>query len=503
MKLSAIHQRHPARWRSLAAVSCAAVLLSACASFKDIHTTGTLQKPEQFATAATLPDQHGLWPDASWAQTIGGTQLQSLIDEAIAGNPNLQIANARVAAARAVTESADASRLPAWSANFNSTYQRFSENYIIPPPYAGSYRSDNALTLNFSYDLDFWGKHGAELRSALSQGKAAQAEEYNARLMIATSVARTWVQLARQYAQLDLNQQQLDVTSRLGHLAQLRFDAGLDAKSEPQQTRQQISNLGAEREQLKEVIGLTRNQLAALLGKGPDRGQQIERPALPADAAVALPDALPLNLIGRRPDIAAARWQVEATGGDIDAAKAEFYPNINLAAFAGFTSIGIDNLLKGGSRVVGVGPAISIPIFERRALRANLKSRVAQYDSNVATYNLALTDALHDVADQVTSIHAVAAQTEQQLHATQAAAANLQLAKQRERVGTTNELPALTANLTLLQQLRTSVDLQARRADLRIGLVKALGGGFDASTIDQSRDDASTPNNSSSARNAS
>ena len=490
-------------WRGLLAASCASVLLTACASFKGIETSAKLNAPANYATAASLPEQHGQWPDASWAQAIGGAPLQALVDEAIAGNPGLQVAAARVAAATAITEAADASRSPTWSGSFKSTYQRFSENYIIPPPYAGSYQSDNSLTLNFSYDFDFWGKHAAELRSALSQGKAAQAQQYNARLVIATAVARAWIQLARQYEQLDLNQQQLAVSGKIAHLTQLRFDAGLDARSEPQQTRQQLANLGAEHEQLIEAIALTRNQLAALLGQGPDRGQQIARPPLPSENAIALPDALPLTLLGRRPDIVAARWQVEAAEGDIAVAKTAFYPNVNLMAFAGFSSIGLGSLLESGSRVVGVGPAITVPLMEGRTLRAALKGRVATYDSLVATYNQTLTDALHDVADSVQSLRAAALQNEQQRLATQAASANLQLAQQRERVGTTNMLPALSAEMTLLSQRRMDLDSRARRSDLRISLIKALGGGFDARSQGLANDGTTPPNVSSSARSAS
>ncbi|HWT71719.1 MAG TPA: efflux transporter outer membrane subunit [Oxalicibacterium sp.] len=489
-------------FRGLVTASCAAVLLTACASYKGIETSGELRAPAQYATAESLPDQHGQWPDVAWARQIGGAPLQKLIDEAVAGNPNLQIAAARVAAAQAVTEAADASKNPTYSARFNSTYQRFSENYIIPPPYAGTYDSDNSLTLNFSYDFDFWDKHGAELRSALARGRAAEAEQYNARLVLATSVAKAWIQLARQYAQLDLNQKQLDVSAKIAQLSELRYKAGLDPKSEPQQTRQQVANLGAEHAQLLESIALTRNQLAALLGQGPDRGLQIPRPILPEDATIALPDALPLNLVGRRPDIVAARWQVEAAQGDIAAAKTAFYPNVNLMAFAGFSSLGLNKLLQADSRVVGAGPAITMPIFARHTLRAGLKQRVAEYDTRVATYNLALTDALHEVADQVQSLRAVAQQDAQQQNATAAASGNLQLAQQRERVGTTNMLPALGAEMTLLQQQRLALDLRARRSALRIGLIKALGGGFDAQAQGLA-EQKNTASNQSSAGNAS
>jgi NodT family efflux transporter outer membrane factor (OMF) lipoprotein len=495
----------PRSFRSFVTASCVAVLLTACASYKGIEPSGKLREPAQYAASESLPEQHGQWPDVSWAQQIGGAPLQSLIDEAIAGNPNLQVAAARVAAAQAMIEAADASKNPSYSARFSSTYQRFSENYIIPPPYAGTYDSDNSLTLNFSYDFDFWDKHGAELRSALARDRAAEAEQYNARLVIATSVAQAWIQLARQYAQLDLNEQQLEVNRKIAQLRELRYKAGLDAKSESQQTRQQLANLGSEHEQLQEAIALTRNQLAALLGQGPDRGLQIPRPALPADAAIALPDALPLNLLGRRPDIVAARWQVEAAQGDIDVAKTAFYPNVNLMAFAGFNSLGLNKLLQADSRVVGAGPAITMPIFARHTLRSGLKQRVAEYDSRVATYNVALTDALHEVADQVQSLRALTQQNEQQQHATEAAAGNLQLAQQRERVGTTNMLPALAAQMTLLQQQRQALDLRARGSVLRVSLIKALGGGFNegAAQGQAPQQENNTASNPSSARNAS
>ena len=491
-------------FRGLLAASCAAVLLSACASYSGIEPAAHLQQPADYAAAETLPGQHGQWPDVAWARELGGEQLQSLVDEAIAGNPNLQVAAARVAAAKAAAQVAGANGDPVVSADFNAMRQRYSESGLVPPPYAGSYQTDSSLELNFSYDFDFWGKHAAEFRSAISQDKAAQAEQYNARLVIATSVARAWVQLAQQYEQQDVNAQQLKVAGQLLHVMQLRYDAGLDAKSDEEQIRQLVASLRATQAQLNEAIALTRNQLAALLGQGPDRGQRIARPSLPSETAIVLPDALPLALLGRRPDVVAARWRVEAAQGGIDAAKTEFYPNVNLVAFAGFSSIGISNLLESGSRVAGIGPAISMPIFDSARLRGNLKQRVASYDGLVATYNQTLTEALHDVADQVQSLRSATIQGSQQKLATQAADNSLQLARERERVGTTNMVPVLTSELFYLLQKRIDLDSQARRSEMHIGLIKALGGGFDAQTQGLSHDDSSPSTNvSTSVSNAS
>jgi NodT family efflux transporter outer membrane factor (OMF) lipoprotein len=470
--------------KTLIAIGVSAVLLSACANFKGIGSNAHTKVPGDYATANSLPGQGGLWPTESWAGKIGGAPLQTLVDEALANNPGLQIAAARVSAARAMAEGAGAEAKPIVAASLTDTYERFTEHGLVPPPYAGHYYSDGELALSFSYDFDFWGKHSADLRAAVSDEKAAQAEQYNARLMLATAITRSWVQLARQYDQLNLVEQQQEIRGKIDKLTQLRLRAGLDTQTEKQQTVLQTALLRNEQAQWQEAIALTRNQLAALVGKGPDRGISIVRPTLPSDEAIKLPDDLPLSLIGRRPDIVAARWRVEAAQGGIDAAKTQFYPNVNISAFVGSSALGLQYLLRNSSRIDGIEPAISMPIFEGGRLRAQLKGKVAGYDAAVATYNQALNDAFHDVADQVQSLRVNATQIENQHAATQAAAASLKLAQQREQVGTANMLQVLASESALLTQRKAELDSQARRADLSVALIKALGGGFDARSQD-------------------
>jgi NodT family efflux transporter outer membrane factor (OMF) lipoprotein len=457
----------------------AALLLASCASFEGMEGNPRPQSLQDLAASASLPAQGGAWPALDWVAGIGGAPLQALVDEAMAGNPGLQGAASRIASARAAIEASGANRLPTVGAGLSSTYQRYTETGLIPPPLAGAYKADTQLALNFSYEFDFWGRHEAELQAALSQGRAAEAEQYSARLMLTSSIARAWLQLARQNGQLALTRQQLAARERLGQLTALRFKAGLDTQSESEQTRQQLEGLRAEIVQWQEGMALTRNQIAALLGKGPDRGLSIEPASLPTDAAIALPDALPLGLVGRRPDIVASRWRVEAAQGDIDSARAQFYPNINLSAFAGFSTLSLERLFDAGSRIAGIGPAIRLPVFEGGRLRAQFKGRVAGYDNAVASYNQALTDALRDVADQVQSLRAAEAQGGHQRAATQAAMNALRLARQRERAGTINMLPVLASELALVVQRKIELENQARRADLQVGLIRALGGGFE------------------------
>lgn len=457
-----------------------ALLLSACASFNGIHTNATLAVPAHYATTASLPQQGGSWPQATWASRLGGAPLQQLVAEALAHNPDLQVAAARIAAAGAAAQAARAATQPKVGGSLGSNYQRYTKHGLVPPPLAGSWETDNELALSFSYDFDFWDRHGAQLRAALAQGKAASAEAANARLLLATAVAHVWLQLGRQQAQLRLAEQQLQLRSRLDQLTQQRVRAGLDGSGESQQSQLQLATLRAGRTQWQEAIALSRNQLAALLGQGPDRGLSIEVAQLPVPAATTLPDQLPLLLLARRPDIVASRWRVEAAIGDIALAKAQFYPNINLAAFTGLSSLGIGNFLRSGSLIAGIGPAINLPIFNGGALRAQLRDKSAAYDGAVALYNQTVTEALHQVADQVQSLRAASSQSEERQRASTAAHNVLLLARQRQRVGTANMLQVIASESAWLTQRELVLDSSVRQADLQIALIKALGGGFEA-----------------------
>jgi NodT family efflux transporter outer membrane factor (OMF) lipoprotein len=223
-----------------------------------------------------------------------------------------------------------------------------------------------------------------------------------------------------------------------------------------------------------------RYQLAALLGKGPDRGLQVALPVLSPGAAVALPDNLPANLVSRRPDIVAARWQIEAAMHDVKEAKAEFFPDINLAAGFALDSIIWSRFLTLGSRQIQAGPAIDLPIFDAGALRAQLKSRYADFDLDVANYNQALIGALSDVATQVASIRAIDLQMGNAQRALDASTEAYRLAVIRYKAGLSPQLQVLNADINRLSAEQTVTNLKMTRRDLQFALIRALGGGFDA-----------------------
>ena len=182
-------------------------------------------------------------------------------------------------------------------------------------------------------------------------------------------------------------------------------------------------------------------------------------------------------MLGIRPDIVAARWRVEAASNDVRNAKTQFYPNINLVGFAGFSSIGLPGLFNGGSQQWGVGPALRLPIFDAGRLRANLRGKTAELDAAVESYHAAVVDAARDVADQVTSTQAVLRQQTEQRAAQAAAEAAHEIALQRYEAGLANYLTVLSAETGVLTQRRVGVDLAARALETRVLLMHALGGG--------------------------
>jgi outer membrane protein TolC len=180
----------------------------------------------------------------------------------------------------------------------------------------------------------------------------------------------------------------------------------------------------------------------------------------------------------------AARWQVEAALHDVKEAKAEFFPDVNLAAAAGFDAFGWGKFFTAGSRQVQFGPAIHLPIFDGGALRSQLKGRYADFDYDVATYNQTLVNALNDVATQVSSIHSIDRQQADAQRALEASTSAYQLSVVRYKAGLSPQLQVLSADQNRLAAEQTLTDLRMSRRNMQIGLIKALGGGFDATKAD-------------------
>jgi NodT family efflux transporter outer membrane factor (OMF) lipoprotein len=470
--------RHPtARATRLLLSGLALATLAACANFSGIEPTAKALDASSLGlkNLDASKDAERVATDRDWWQAFGDAQLNALVQKALQDNPGLKVAQARLVRAQAASAAVESVDGPQLNASLDLTRQLYTANSIYPPPYGGNVWDSGTLQASASWELDFFGKNRAALDASLGQIKAGEADVRAARGLLAANVARSYFQLVRLQAQVDLAQRTLAQREHTQRLVRDRVNAGLDTELELQQSGSALPDARLQIEILKEQQALTRNAMAALTAQ-PVVALKLDLPALNQLAGVAVAQSMPLDLLGRRSDIAAARWRVEAASSDVASAKSQFYPNINLVAFAGLSSIGFDKLLKSESEQWGVGPAIRLPLFDAGRLRANLRGKTAELDAAIESYNSQVLEAVHEVADRLASSQAVRRQQTEQSAAQASSETAYAIALQRYQAGLGNYLNVLSAEAPVLAQRRQGVDLAARALDTQVQILHAIGG---------------------------
>src|SRR5882762_3826761 len=253
-----------------------AAVLSACANYSGIHSDQHMAQPQSYETTQSIPSESGHWPAAGWADQFGDAQLKALLAEALKNSPSLVQARARVASANAYSETAKANTMPKVSADYSMTRQQYSGTALVPPPYAGSWQTENKLLASASYDLDLWGKNREALKAAVSQTQASEADAEVVKLTLTTSIARAYNQLARLYDQRDIAAKEIAQRDPIERIAAGRIATGLDTEVERKTAQANVATSHASLTALDGQILTTRYQIAALLGAGPDRGLTIQ-----------------------------------------------------------------------------------------------------------------------------------------------------------------------------------------------------------------------------------
>lgn len=456
----------------LALSLCGAVGLAACVHAPREDARGALLEPAALGLSGPAA------PEAQepWWRAFEDPQLDRLIEEALARNPSLDQALARVRDSSAMTLAAGAAREPGVSVDADETWQRFSEHYYIPPPFAGGRYWVGTAGANLSWTLDFWGRQTAVIRQASAAEAAARLDVRAARLAVSASLAQAYLDLYRAHALADVATRTLEQTEQLLTLTAQRVDAGLDSSITLELARARRAAARNALERTVSARALAEHRLAALTGHGADLHGQIRRPTPVLDAALPIPEALPIDLLARRPDVLAARARVDAADAGRVAARAAFYPEVSLRAFAGVQAIGLDALLRSGSAIYGGGPAVHLPIFDSRRLRAAYGRSTAELDLAVASYNGTVLQAVRETADQLSIIESMSKQIRDAQQRLAAARAALDLAAQRRRAGLVTQLVVLESEEEGLLAQQDLVTLTTSHAMARIALFLTLGG---------------------------
>jgi NodT family efflux transporter outer membrane factor (OMF) lipoprotein len=468
----------PSRSAPFAVLLASSSLIAACASVPDLGAPAAAKPAAAYAAAKSLDAPVAAWPRDAWWTAYGDAQLTGLIDEALMGSPTMAAAQARVRKADALSEQAGAALKPSLSATGS-----IAATGIVTGSEFGSMIPNKVSGIGYgmlsgSFDFDLWGRNRAALAAATSEAEAVRADAAQARLTLSTAVAAAYADLASLYASLDAANDALKVRSQTVDLMGQRFANGLENRGAGRQAEagqaQALGDIAA----LQESVGLTQNRMAALLGAGPDRGLGIGRPSAAPSHAFGLPSQLQADLLGRRPDVVAARLRAEAAVSRTKQAKAGFYPNVNLSLLAGGASPNLSAFPASLLGFANVGPAISLPIFDGGKLEAQYRGARADHDAAVADYDRTVTGALHDVADVAVSERALTARLTHARDALKAAQAAHTIALDRYTGGLSPYLDVLRTEDLLISSRRAVADLETRAFTLDVALVRALGGGF-------------------------
>jgi NodT family efflux transporter outer membrane factor (OMF) lipoprotein len=462
-------------------VLIAAAALSACAP--NLGPAPRVKPPAAYATAQSFRAPPAAWPDEGWWRRYSDPQLDALVDEALANAPSLVEAQARVRRARALEEEAGAALAPNLSANAQASEVRQSYNMGFPPQFIPKgFNDQGRATLDLNWDVDLFGRNRANLKAAASDAEAARMDADEARLLLTTNVVSAYADLAALFAQREAQAMTLQERRSTAELVSQRAREGVTNEGEASQAEALAVAAEQQLVSFDEQIAIARNRVAALVGAGPDRGLRISRPSASIALDYRLPENLAVDLVGRRPDLQAARFRAEAAASRVGAAKAGFYPNINLAAYIGRQALGLD-LFRLPTSTIGEGAlALSLPIFTAGKLEGEYRGARADYDVAVAAYDETLVQALQQVADAAASARELNNQLTLARGALAKAEDAYRIARLRYQAGLNDYLWVLTAEDALIIQRRSVMELEARVLSVDAALVRALGGGFRLAT---------------------
>ena len=463
-------------------LALANLVLASCAALPGESPKPAVRPVSAYQTDRTYAAPAADWPSDRWWETYGDPQLTGLIDEALRQSPTLAQAEARLQVAEAQTQVARAATLPQLSGHGDFAEEKQTREVGFPPFIANQFpkgwHSSSRLTLDAGYDLDLFGKNRAALAAAVSEAAASKADLAQARLTLSTAVAQAYANLIRLSAEREAGVEAVRNRQATSELTAERVRNGLDTRAELKQAEAATPSSQADVEALAEQILLTRHQIAALLGEGPDRGLAIVIPKPGAVGAFGLPPDLRLHLIGRRPDIVAAKLRAEAAAKRVDEAHAAFFPDVTLSAYVGQQALPVSQLFSPAAAIGSFGPAITLPIFQGGRLRGEYHGARADYAAAVGAYDATLTQALQDVADAAASVQSAQKQLAERRAALDAGEQAYAVAKERYDGGLSSFVSVLAAEDAVITERRAFADAQTRVFTLDIALVRALGGGF-------------------------
>lgn len=418
-----------------------------------------------------------------WWEIFDDQQLNSLEDELTTANQDLKVSEARFRQARSMIRFNRSAEFPTISTSPSVLNERDSTN----APYFRAQAANNGtgnftLPFDLSYEVDLWGRIRRTVNAAREEAQASAADLQTASLSLHAELAIDYFELRSADAQKQLLNDTVKAYTDALKLTQDRFSNGASPKSDVTQAQTQLDGARVQDTDVTVMRAQYEHAIATLIGKPPASFSISFEPHTQLKLA-AIPVGLPASLLERRPDIAATERRVAEANEQIGIARAAYYPSLTLDAAAGFEGNTIANVFNWPSRFWAVGPQMSQTIFDGGRRRAVSESATANYDGTVAAYRQATLTAFQEVENNLAALRILEHEAQQQEEGTASASESLQLFTDRYQGGVDNYLQVITAQTVLLANERNDIDLQRRRMDATVLLVKAVGGGWDTTQL--------------------
>jgi multidrug efflux system outer membrane protein len=414
-------------------------------------------------------------PRGAWWSVFGDPELNRLEEEAMASYPGLQIALSRVAQARAGLTGSRADLYPRLDLGASAVRSRTAADFSSGGEGETSTFID--LPLDVGYEVDLWGRVRNSVEAAGAEMEATMADYQSSLLFLQAEVARTWFSLRTLDSESVLLARAIDLRRENLKLVRSRFEAGETGKLDLTRAETELAAAEAEARGVARSRAALVHALAVLTGQ-PASGLSIA--SAPLDLAPpAVAPGLPSTLLERRPDVAAAERRMASANARIGVAHAAFFPAVTLFGFGGFQSAEIADLFSWDNRTWGLGPAVSLPIFDGGRNRAGLRRAEAFWNEAAADYRLNVLAAIGEVEDGLSGLRHLGEQADFLERAENSAAEAAELSRIRYRAGMVSYLEVVDAERTMLESQRQAARVLGQRLETSVFLIRALGGGWD------------------------
>src|ERR1700733_6797584 len=475
-------------------MSLTAIMLAGCMVGPNYVKPSTPMAPAFKEEAPNLSQANDGWklaqPDdqqnrGNWWEIYGDPQLNALEAQIDSANQNLKIAEANYREARAAVRFKPSYEAPAIGVAPGISAVRDSANQpYFPSSQVNNGNGDFVLPVDLSWEIDLWGRIRRSVTAAREQAQASAADMAGVQLSLQAELAYSYFELRSADAEKKLLDDTVQAYNRALGLTENRFEGGASPKSDVAQARTQLKDAQVLDTDIMVQRAQYEHAIAILIGRPP---ANFSLPPSPIDlqntAIPAIPKVSPVQLLERRPDIAAGERRMAAANEQIGIAQAAYYPALNLSALAGFEGTSAVNWLIWPSRFWAVGPSFSETLFDAGRRRATKESAVAAYDRNVATYRQTTLTAFQQVEDNLAVLRILAGESQQQHSATSAADETVRLFMNRYAGGVDTYLQVVTSQTTALSNEQNDIDIRRRQLDAGVLLIKALGGGWDTSQL--------------------